>query len=134
MEGKWGFVNRHCDPADGEVVRLQVSRVPRVSRCAALRGGSLGTVASPHTVGRQAREPDARRLWAWNSPVRSVYVGFPLPFCLVLVSSSFKVSGVGGGWRGFSDPIIRSHYQRDCCLFFVWTHPPVGASKQIHQF
>ena len=128
MEGKWGFVNRHCDPADGEVVRLQVSRVPQVSRCAALRGGSLGTVASPHTVGRQAREPDARRLWAWNSPVRSVYVGFPLPFCLVLVSSSFKVSGVGGG----VERVLRSHYQIPLSkglLFVFCLDSPAGGSQ-----
>lgn len=27
MEGEWRFVNRHRDPADGEVAGLQVSRV-----------------------------------------------------------------------------------------------------------
>ena len=134
MEGKWGFVNRHCDPADGEVVRLQVSCVPGfpgVPRSGeavwaqwllctqwAVRPGSL-------MPGGYGLGTPRCTVFTWVSPFLSVW-------CWSAVRS--KSRGRAGGGEGsqipLSDPIIKGIV----VCFFVRTHPPVGASKQIHQF
>lgn len=129
MEGKWGFINRHCDPADGEVVGLQVSRVPRVPgvRCpgeAAPAGvphahGHLRPRASPPTgawcAGITGLELAGAERFRGVSPFLSVSCGS------AVLSKSQRVGRV-----------LRPHYQKDFCLFLAWTCLCEPASRSIN--
>lgn len=106
MEGEWRFVNRHRDPADGEVAGLQVSRVswfPDVPRPGRRRGS-----------GHRRRCTRVRHS-AWSAdrgPSCSEAMGFSLAgserlpppttpsFCFVLVDSPSKVPGNAEGSKG----------------------------------
>ena len=45
MERKWRFLNRHCNSADGEVVRLQVSPLSQIHCAPVRKSKSQNTVA-----------------------------------------------------------------------------------------
>lgn len=49
MEGEWRFVNRHRDPADGEVAGLQVSRLVVPGRAASRGETGLRAQAALHS-------------------------------------------------------------------------------------
>lgn len=132
MEGEWRFVNRHRDPADGEVAGLQVSRVswfPDVPR----PGGRRGS-------GHRRRCTRVRHS-AWSAdhgPSCSEAMGFSLAgserlspppprlsvlFCLTVLPKS---QGMQRVLRVLL--FIKGAF---CCWY---SDSPVRTSKEIHQF
>lgn len=103
MEGKWRFINCHCHSADGEVVRLQVSCLPR------LQIGSSGPVKSSNSwtvISIPLKLVIQRMLigtWTSDRLLQSFASGFSVCFlvCLFSVSdNSFKVSS----WKSSQSP------------------------------